>query len=205
LKTNKSYIYNGGVAETLGISEKGAIKNIDSIWEKDIFDRVHPDDLINKHALELRFFYLVKSMPVDKCSDYYIKSRMRMKNNDGKYMGIRHRMFYVSCPIHGNLRLSLCLYDSVGENTNNEISNGLIINSATGEIIRPDNKCSDILSKREREILSLIEKGKMSKDIAGILSISVYTISRHRQNILEKLRVKNSLEACRVAKSMSLI
>lgn len=206
LKTNKSYVYNGGVAQTLGIAEKDSMKVINSIWEEDIFDRIHPDDLIKKHTLELQFFHLLKSMPVDERPDYYVRSEMRMKNNEGKYMVIQHRMFYVSGCIIGNLWLSLCLYDFIYGKAEHELSDGVIINSTTGEILQPDkNKYSNILSKREKEILSLIEKGMMSKDIADILSISIYTISRHRQNILEKLRVKNSLEACRVAKLMGLL
>lgn len=206
LKANKSYIYNGSVAEKLGIAEKGSAKNINSIWEEDIFDRIHPDDLLMKHSLELQFFHLLKSMPLEERQDYYVRSKMRMKNNDGEYMAIQHRMFYVSGCIVGNLWLSLCLYDFLPVKQEFDVSEGLIINSSTGEILQPDvNKCNNILSKREKEILSLIEKGKMSKDIAETLSISIYTINRHRQNILEKLRVKNSLEACRVAKLMGLL
>lgn len=206
LKENKSYIYNGGVAEALGIGDKGSMKNINSIWEEDIFDRIHPEDLMKKHTLELQFFHLLKSMPVDERPDYYVRSEMRMKNKDGKYVNIQHRMFYVSGCIVGNLWLSLCLYNFSEARAEHGLSDGVIINSATGEVLQPDrNKCSNILTKREKEILSLIEKGKMSKDIADILSISIYTISRHRQNILEKLRVKNSLEACRVANLMGLL
>jgi len=205
LKANKSYIYHGGVASKLGIAEKGSKKNINSIWEEDIFNRIHPDDLIKKHTLELQFFHLLKSMPVKERPDYYVRSEMRMKNSQGEYIAIQHRMFYVTGCIIGNLWLSLCLYDFIYEKNEDEISDGVIINSATGETLRPEKKnYSNILSEREKEILSLIKKGKMSKEIADILSISVHTISRHRQNILEKLRVKNSFEACRVAKLMGL-
>jgi DNA-binding NarL/FixJ family response regulator len=81
------------------------------------------------------------------------------------------------------------------------MSNGVIINSATGEIIQPDRKKHEsILSSREKEVLQLIERGKTSEEIADLLFISKYTVSRHRQNILEKLRVKNSIEAIRIAK-----
>lgn len=206
LKANQSYIYNGGVAETLGIAEKGSTKNINSIWEEDIFERIHPGDLLKKHSLELQFYHLLKPMPVKERSDYYVRSEMRMKNNSEKYIVVQHRMFYISGCIIGNLWLSLCLYDFIGKKQEHEISDGAIINSATGEILRLDkNKCSNILSKREREILQLIEIGKASIEIADILYISKNTVSRHRQNILEKLRVKNSIEACRIAKIMNMI
>jgi DNA-binding NarL/FixJ family response regulator len=44
----------------------------------------------------------------------------------------------------------------------------------------------------------------MSKEIASDLSISINTVNRHRQNILEKLHVDNSIEACRIAKGLNL-
>ena len=52
---------------------------------------------------------------------------------------------------------------------------------------------------------SQIDKGLMSKEISGRLSISINTVSRHRQEILGKLQVKNSIEACRIAKDLKLI
>jgi len=44
-----------------------------------------------------------------------------------------------------------------------------------------------------------------AKSPTGTLSISTNTVSRHRQEILGKLQVKNSIEACRVAKDLKLI
>ena len=38
-----------------------------------------------------------------------------------------------------------------------------------------------------------------------MLSISIHTVSRHRQEILGKLQVKNSIEACRLAKNLRLL
>lgn len=206
LKSNRSYIYYGGIAETLGLSTKGDNNEINSIWEEEIFSRIHPDDLAAKHMLELHFFHLLKKLPSEKRLDYCIISKMRMLNNRDEYVTIQHRMFYVSSCNAENLWLALCLYGyyPYKENTQ-DITNGVIMNSITGEIIKPENiKNKDILSQREIEILQLIEKGKMSKEIANNLSISINTVNRHRQNILEKLRVKNSIEACRIGKLMEL-
>ena len=51
----------------------------------------------------------------------------------------------------------------------------------------------------------LIDNGLQSKEIADNLFISVNTVHRHRQNILQKLKVGNAIEACKVAKAMGLI
>ena len=206
LRTNKSHIYNGGVATELGIFERDNIKEINSIWEEEIFNKIHPDDLLNKHLLELRFFHLLKNLPISERSDYHVTTTMRMRDKSDKYIMMRHRMFYICSSPQGNLWLSLCLYNHSYENYAFETPSGIIVNSATGDIIKADKQeCTNILSEREKEILSLIEKGNLSKEIADLLSISINTVNRHRQNILEKLRVKNSIEACRVAKLMELL
>jgi len=47
------------------------------------------------------------------------------------------------------------------------------------------------LSKREREIMELVMEGKLNKQIAGKLSISISTVEQHRRNIMAKLKAKN--------------
>jgi DNA-binding CsgD family transcriptional regulator len=54
------------------------------------------------------------------------------------------------------------------------------------------------LSKRELEILRLVADGETSKTIGELLYISEYTVNRHKQNMMEKLEVKNSNELVKV-------
>ena len=56
-----------------------------------------------------------------------------------------------------------------------------------------------------KEILLLIGEGLMSKEIAVRLGISVNTVNRHRQNILEKLSVDTSIEALNAAQAMGVL
>jgi len=51
------------------------------------------------------------------------------------------------------------------------------------------------LSKRENEILKLLSKGLLYKEIADQLGISVGTVRQHIHNIYEKLHVQNRTEA----------
>lgn len=46
-----------------------------------------------------------------------------------------------------------------------------------------------VLTKREREILSWIARGKTSRQIATILHVSPYTVRKHTENMLGKLDV----------------
>jgi two-component system response regulator NreC len=48
----------------------------------------------------------------------------------------------------------------------------------------------DLLTPREREVLQLIAEGKSNKEVADMLSLSVYTVETHRGNLMEKLGLK---------------
>ncbi len=51
------------------------------------------------------------------------------------------------------------------------------------------------LTNKENEILNLLSKGFLYKEIAAKLSISVGTVTQHIHNIYEKLHVSNKTEA----------
>lgn len=203
MRTNISYIYYGSFSRMLEIDKYGDEDKVSSIWEKEIFNLIHPDDLAGKHLQELCFFHFVKHQPKKKRTNYYLISKLRMKNGTNNYIPVLHRMFYVSTPSNDKLWLALCLYSPLLFDIPAKC---LIVNSTNGqmtEIGKQDN--TRILSIREKQVLNLIDKGMASKKIAETLSISINTVSRHRQEILGKLQVKNSIEACRVAKDLKLI
>ena len=54
---------------------------------------------------------------------------------------------------------------------------------------------AEVLSKRENEILLLLSRGLLYKEIADQLSISTNTVRQHIHNIYEKLHVQNRTEA----------
>jgi DNA-binding NarL/FixJ family response regulator len=65
-------------------------------------------------------------------------------------------------------------------------------------LFRDDGKTTthmDILSKRENEVLQLLSKGLLYKEIGDRLVISTGTVRQHIHNIYEKLHVQNRTEA----------
>ena len=63
----------------------------------------------------------------------------------------------------------------------------------------------DVLTPRELEVLKLIAEARMSKQIAEELFISIKTVERHRQNILDKLGMRDRVELTRYAIRRGLI
>jgi DNA-binding NarL/FixJ family response regulator len=63
----------------------------------------------------------------------------------------------------------------------------------------------DVLTPRELEVLKLIAEANTSKEIADKLFISIKTVDRHRQNILDKLGMRDRVELTRYAIRRGLI
>jgi DNA-binding NarL/FixJ family response regulator len=63
----------------------------------------------------------------------------------------------------------------------------------------------DVLTPRELEVLKLIAEANTSKEIADKLFISIKTVERHRQNILDKLGMRDRVELTRYAIRRGLI
>jgi DNA-binding NarL/FixJ family response regulator len=70
---------------------------------------------------------------------------------------------------------------------------------------RPEDGQFDVLTPRELQVLKLIAEAYTSKEIAKELVISVKTVERHRQNILDKLGMSDRVELTRYAIRRGLI
>jgi DNA-binding NarL/FixJ family response regulator len=62
-----------------------------------------------------------------------------------------------------------------------------------------------VLTPREDEVVKLIAEGNSSRDIARVLTISVNTVERHRENVLQKLGMRDRTELTRYAIRVGLI
>lgn len=57
-QANCSYIYSGSFGQIFGLTTENTV--IDSAFEEDIFSKIHPDDIIVRHVLELNYFQFQK-------------------------------------------------------------------------------------------------------------------------------------------------
>lgn len=61
------------------------------------------------------------------------------------------------------------------------------------------------LTPRESEVLSLLAEGKTNDEIADILTISIHTVARHRENLMGKLGLHSRSELVKYAIRKGLI
>jgi DNA-binding NarL/FixJ family response regulator len=67
------------------------------------------------------------------------------------------------------------------------------------------NQLDEPLSKREREVLSLLASGRTNSEVARELFVSVGTVKSHTGNIYRKLEAKNRAEALARARELELL
>ena len=202
-RRNCSYCYFGDVADILGISQEERPSQLPSLYEHFIFDRCHPDDLSKRHAEEIAFLrYIANNTSPQHYRDYVLCNYLRVKNASGEYCWVKHRMIPLATDKNGCLLLCVCIYTLETD----EDKKTKFANTRTGEVRILTNKdYENILSERELEVLRRIDQGLLSKEIAERLCISINTVNRHRQNILQKLKVDRAIEACKLAHVMGLL
>jgi DNA-binding NarL/FixJ family response regulator len=74
-----------------------------------------------------------------------------------------------------------------------------LLNSLSG------NESNHLITRREKEILKLIVEENTNQDIAGKLFLSLRTVENHRNNLLQKLQVKNTAGLVKIAIQEGLI
>jgi DNA-binding CsgD family transcriptional regulator len=167
--------------------------------------RVHPEDLLilMKFGINiLKFFY---SMPVEIRPDYKFVNEYRVKGSKNTYVRVIEQHQSLELDNYGNVWLALSVIDISPNQTELKQVMSQLYNIKTGELVNSLNPTDNAISKREKEVLTLIKEGLLSREISDKLSISIHTVNTHRQRILEKLKVHNSIEAVNLATKMGLL
>jgi len=86
-----------------------------------------------------------------------------------------------------------------GEQFLNEDLKKQLLNSLSGQ----DGK--QLITRREKEILKLILEENTNQEIANKLFLSLRTVENHRNNLLQKLNVKNTAGLVKVALQEGLV
>lgn len=81
---------------------------------------------------------------------------------------------------------------------NKDISN-IILKGLANQAKSPEDTTTDALTRREKEIVRLVVEGLSNKEIAEKLFISIRTVDSHKTNILQKLKLKSTVELVKFA------
>jgi len=164
--------------------------------ELNIENLVHPDDLEVVRRIDKKVWEFLDTLPEEEKLTYKYIYEMRVLDR-GKYVRMIYQMRLLA--FKDDNFLAMGMIDLAPEQSANTSVRFQIKNCLTDEVVpfTIETATDVLLTPREREILALAKEGMFSKEISEKLNISIHTVNRHRQNILEKLQVDNIIEAIR--------
>lgn len=181
--------------------------NDPSIEHNYLEKNIHPDDFVVFVTIQKRLVSFWYSLPVENRKDYKHIFEFRILNSNNEYVRVISQHQVLEVDALGNPYLVLGVVDLSPDQRNMDEVKFRLVNIKTGEIIPfPLTEEANIkLTKREIEILKLVNKGMFSKEISDNLSISIHTVNNHRQNILQKMNTDNVVEAINYARKLGLL
>ena len=162
--------------------------------------KIHPDDRAWFLAFGNRIADFFSQLAVEKLSKYKIRFDIRFQKKNGNYARILYQGILLEHDENGGLLRSLGIHTDITY-LKQEGKSVLSFIGMDGEPSYQDvastNFFSEIreeLTRREKQVLSLLIQGRLSKEISSILNISKQTVDTHRKNMLHKKDLKNTSE-----------
>ncbi len=84
------------------------------------------------------------------------------------------------------------------------LNNRRYVSKLLGPLDHFEEHDEQAMTPREQQILKLIAAGKSSQEIADALALSVFTVRKHKQNLMAKLSLHNAVELVRYAMHQGL-
>lgn len=166
--------------------------NRDEFVVDHVVQNIHPDDrawFLNCQETAGQFLL---GLSPSRQMKYKLRIDYRIKKQSGEYSWIMHQSVVVHNDNTGKVLRTLVIFTDISHLK----TSGRHVMSYIGmdgepsyldvDVCNNFREESNLLTKREKEILYLIAEGKPSKEIAELLYISKHTVDSHRKNLLRK-------------------
>lgn len=167
-------------------------------YPKDVFDinkliaMIHPDDMDYFLQCEERGLNFTNTLSFSEHFRYLMSYTYRIKTADGSYIGIRQHCQAIEVNSQGHLTKTFVTHQRTSRDEQPLGNDYYIFDKDKNQKLNPNNFHN--LTKREREILDLVQEGCNSTVIAEKLFCSKLTVDTHRRNILRKTNSKNFID-----------
>ena len=196
-------------SHNLGLMLGYCAQEVKSVGEYFFDTKIHPEDFMMLKQNALSVFKLYFNLSIDEKLNHKFISEYRILDAANNYIRVIEQHQILELDNNGNVWLILSILDiSPNQRNMNEGVKSELLNFRTGKIIpfiEPQEKIAVTLTKKEIEVLELVKDGYLSKEISTKLHISLHTVNTHRQKVLGKLGVNNSMEAVMLATKLGLI
>lgn len=161
-----------------------------------LIEKIHPEDLPYFMNFEQAVANFFKELPSDKVTKYKSRYDYRIQKSNGDYIRVLQQVIALEHDNHGNVSKSLCVHTDIShlKTTGKPLLSIIGIDGEPSYIdidVAQKFVVSSFLSKREKEIINLLIEGKVSKEIALSLGLTLLTIETYRKKLLQKTASKS--------------
>lgn len=175
-----------------------------------LMEILHPDEASTVVQSIIKSWEFIKSVPVIHQKSYKVSYDFRIRKSDGNYIRLLQQHAVMNLDKKGNILfvLGVCT----------DITHWHKDNQLTLSIVGPEEEQSffcvssgkkqevrQTLSGRQKQILILLSEGFCSREISEQLNISHHTVNVHRRNMLDKLKLNNTISLVKFAISHQII
>jgi DNA-binding CsgD family transcriptional regulator len=165
-----------------------------------LLDIIHPDDrpyFLNFENTGSKFLAM---LPLVTLMKYKIRYDYRVKKKDGEFIRILQQSVVIEHDDNGRIARTFATHTDI-THLKSEGKPMLSFIGLDGEpsyinvdVEKVFSISNEFLSKREKQVLSLLIDGKLSKEIGDILHISKQTVDKHRKNMITRNNLSNTGE-----------
>ncbi|WP_298224185.1 LuxR C-terminal-related transcriptional regulator [Flavobacterium sp.] len=161
-----------------------------------LLEKIHPEDLPYFMNFEQAMSDFFKTLPAEKVTRYKSRYDYRIQKSNGDYIRILQQVIVLEHDQDGSLLKSLCVHTDISHiKTAGKPLLSIIGIDGEPSYINVDVAqkfvVSSFLSKREKQIINLLIEGKVSKEIALTLGLTLLTIETYRKKLLQKTASKS--------------
>jgi DNA-binding CsgD family transcriptional regulator len=165
----------------------------------DFFDRIHPEDQPIVLSFENFIATFYANLPTEKIPCYKTRYDYRVRKDDGQYLRILQQVAVIDYDDDGFFYKTLCVHTDISDlkADGKPLLSIIGIDGAPSYVnINVEQKyiATSFLTRREKQIINLLITGKVSKEIACELFLSLHTIETYRKKLLKKTATATTAE-----------
>ncbi|MCA5004895.1 LuxR C-terminal-related transcriptional regulator [Sphingobacterium bovistauri] len=162
---------------------------------EDLIECMHPDDRNYFFECEEKDLLFKNDLRFNEHFNYLYTYTYRVKNSEGKFITIKQTCQALEVSNTGDLTKTLVIHQRIPDYAIRPVNDHRIYDKTRNIYLDTEN-CYK-LTKRELEILKLVQEGLNSTEISNKLCTSKYTVDTHRKNILNKTNSTNFIDLIR--------
>jgi DNA-binding CsgD family transcriptional regulator len=165
---------------------------------------LHPEDAGKVFGLSVHYQKFLDIQPANKRLDFKASINFRIRTAQGEYMKVLEQVVGLHLDPEGRITHALKYFTDIShmrysddvvfsilDDKHEQGQRFYTFNLETKKVPNANADEQTTLSDREKEIISMIGLGQSSKEIASNLGISIYTVNKHRENMLRKTGSKS--------------